>query len=68
MAIWNILQQLNLFYGLLVYFLVIWNISPVLVRCAKKNLATLIAENLWARKSLLFMSKKCWKSVDSRAE
>jgi hypothetical protein len=52
MAIWYILWQFHLFYGHLVYFVVIsyilwpfgifWYICPVLVCCTKKNLATLL--------------------------
>jgi hypothetical protein len=47
-----ILWQFDIFYGNLVYllafgifywhFVVIWYIFPVLVRCTKKNLATLV--------------------------
>jgi hypothetical protein len=40
-AIWYILLPFGIVYGHLVYFLVIWYIFPVLVRCNKKNLATL---------------------------
>jgi hypothetical protein len=41
MTIWSILRPLEMFYGLLVYFVVIWYIFPVLVFWTKKNLATL---------------------------
>jgi hypothetical protein len=43
LAIWSILRQFGLFYGNLVYFVVIWYIFTVLVCCTKKNLATLVA-------------------------
>jgi hypothetical protein len=42
MTIWSILRPLKIFYGHLVYFVVIWYIFPVLVSCTKKNLATLL--------------------------
>jgi hypothetical protein len=42
MAVWSILQPFGIFCGHLVYFMVIWYIFPVLVCCAKKNLATLL--------------------------
>jgi hypothetical protein len=44
MDIWSILRpgHLIFFCDHLVYFAVIWYIFPVLVRCAKKNLATLM--------------------------
>jgi hypothetical protein len=42
MAFWNILQTFGIFNDHLVHFVFIWNISPVLVYCAKKNLATLL--------------------------
>jgi hypothetical protein len=43
MAMLNILQQLDIFYGPLAYFLDIFlHISPVWVCRAKKNLATLL--------------------------
>jgi hypothetical protein len=42
MAIWNILWRFGIFYDHFVHFLFIWYIFPVLVSCAKKNLATLI--------------------------
>jgi hypothetical protein len=42
MTVWSILRPLEIFYGHLVYFVVIWYIFPVLVFCTKKNLATLI--------------------------
>jgi hypothetical protein len=35
------LRPLEIFYGHLVYFVVIWYIFPVLVFCTKINLATL---------------------------
>jgi hypothetical protein len=35
------MENLGIFNGHLVYFLVIWNFSPVLVFLTKKNLATL---------------------------
>jgi hypothetical protein len=41
-AIWNILVTFGIFYDHLVHFLFIWYIFPVLVSCAKKNLATLM--------------------------
>jgi hypothetical protein len=41
MAIWSILRPLDIFYGHLVHFVVIWYISIVLVYCTRKNLATL---------------------------
>jgi hypothetical protein len=37
----TILQALEVFYGHLVYFVVIWYISPRFGMCTKKNLATL---------------------------
>jgi hypothetical protein len=49
---WYILCPFGLFYGNLVYFVVIWSILwpfgiffPVLVCCTKKNLATLLCSN-----------------------
>jgi hypothetical protein len=42
MAIWNILQTFWIFNDHLVHFVFIWSIFPVLVSCAKKNLATLL--------------------------
>jgi hypothetical protein len=33
---------LEIIYGRLVYFVVIWSFLPVLVFCTKKNLATLV--------------------------
>jgi hypothetical protein len=41
-TIWSILRPLEIFYGHLVNFVVIWYISPVSVFCANKNLATLV--------------------------
>jgi hypothetical protein len=41
MATWNILWRFGIFYDHLVHFVFIWYIFPVLVSCAKKNLATL---------------------------
>jgi hypothetical protein len=41
MTIWSIIRPLEIFYGHLVYFVVIWYISPRLAFCTKKNLATL---------------------------
>jgi hypothetical protein len=38
----SIILPFDLFYGRLVYFVVIWYLFPVLVYCAKKNLATLL--------------------------
>jgi hypothetical protein len=38
---WYILCPFGLFYGHLVYFMVVWYIFTVLVCCTKKNLATL---------------------------
>jgi hypothetical protein len=40
-AIWSILLPFHRIYGHLVYFVVILVFFPVLVCCAKKNLATL---------------------------
>jgi hypothetical protein len=40
---WYILRPFGLFYGHLVYFMVIWCIFPVLVHGTKKNLATLVS-------------------------
>jgi hypothetical protein len=37
------MEDVGIFYYHLVYFIVIWYIFPVLVCCAKKNLATLLA-------------------------
>jgi hypothetical protein len=47
--IWYILCPFGIFYGHLVYFVVIWTIFPVLVRCSKKNLATLrfVVKTIW---------------------
>jgi hypothetical protein len=42
MAVWSILVYVAAIW----YFIVIWYILPVLVRCAKKNLATLTSTNL----------------------
>jgi hypothetical protein len=39
--IWCILRPFDIFYGHLVYFVVIWYILPALACCTKKNLATL---------------------------
>jgi hypothetical protein len=39
MCIWSILRPLEIFYGHLVYFVVIWYIFP---RFGNKNLATLL--------------------------
>jgi hypothetical protein len=33
---------LDIFFGHLVYFVVIWYFPPILVSCTKKNLATLL--------------------------
>jgi hypothetical protein len=42
----------------LVYFEVIWYISPVLVSCSEKNLATLVgAENVSFRQNDIFWQK-----------
>jgi hypothetical protein len=41
MAILSISRPFSIFCGNLVYFMVLWNIFPVLVCCTKKNLATL---------------------------
>jgi hypothetical protein len=43
MDIWSILQLLDIFYGHLVYLVLIRYIFPSLVYCTKKNLATLPA-------------------------
>jgi hypothetical protein len=40
-TIWTIFGPLEIVYGHLVYFVVIWYIFPVLVFWTKKNLATL---------------------------
>jgi hypothetical protein len=42
MVIWSILKPFGIPCGHLGYFMAIWYISPVLVCCAKKNLAALI--------------------------
>jgi disulfide oxidoreductase YuzD len=39
---WSIFPQFDIFYGILVYFVVIWYIIPVLVYGSTKNLATLL--------------------------
>jgi hypothetical protein len=39
-AIWSIFKPFGLVCGHLVYFVAIWYIFPILVCCAKKNLAT----------------------------
>jgi hypothetical protein len=44
MAVWSILWLFGIFCDQLVYFMVIWYI---LVCCTKKNLATLVVDNLW---------------------
>jgi hypothetical protein len=49
------LRPLEIFYGHLVYFVVIWYIFSVLVFCTKKNLATLG----WTVTALLFRTKNC---------
>jgi hypothetical protein len=36
----------GIFYGLLVYFVVVWYVFSVLVSCTKKNLATLAVEQI----------------------
>jgi hypothetical protein len=41
MPILNILPTFGIFYNHSAHFAFIWHISPVLVSCAKKNLATL---------------------------
>jgi hypothetical protein len=41
MTMWSILQPFRRFCGHLLSLIVIWYIFPVLVRCTKKNLATL---------------------------
>jgi hypothetical protein len=41
MDTWSILRSFAIFYGHLVYFVVIWYIFPHLVFCTKTNLATL---------------------------
>jgi hypothetical protein len=41
MAIWRTQRPFGIFFGRLLHFVVIWHIFPVLVCCAKKNLATL---------------------------
>jgi hypothetical protein len=46
MSIRYILRPFAIFYGHLVYFLVIWYIFPILVSCSKKNLATLAESRL----------------------
>jgi hypothetical protein len=46
MAILFILLPNGMFHVHLVHFVVIWYISPVLVCCTEKNLATLNRENL----------------------
>jgi hypothetical protein len=38
---WSILWLRSTFFGLSVYFIIIWYIFPVLVCCTEKNLATL---------------------------
>jgi hypothetical protein len=43
-AIWYIFVPFGTFCGHLVHFMVIWYIFPVLVCCATKNLAILIAK------------------------
>jgi hypothetical protein len=42
MTIWSILRPLEIFYGHLVYFVVIWYIFPRCGIFTKKNLATLL--------------------------
>jgi hypothetical protein len=56
LTIWSILRPLQIFYGHLVYFVVIWYILwsfgiffPVLVSCTKKNLATLLLIGFFER-------------------
>jgi hypothetical protein len=60
------MEDVGPFYGLLLYFMdigfvVIWYIFPVLVFCAKKNLATLVYTNhfdsAWVQDFFLFPQK-----------
>jgi hypothetical protein len=51
MSIWYTLRPFGTLYGHLPYFMAIWYIFwlfgaffPVLVRCSKKNLATLVSD------------------------
>jgi hypothetical protein len=52
------LRPFGLFYGHLVYFMVIWHIFPVLVGCTKINLATLV--RLSRKNSKLIGTKIRW--------
>jgi hypothetical protein len=62
--IWSILRPFGIFCGHLVYFIVIWYICPVLVCCAKINLATLTWLT-WRNFSAL---KKSWKKMTRGAD
>jgi hypothetical protein len=39
--IWSILRPFRVVYGHLLYFVLVWYIFPVLVRCTEKYLASL---------------------------
>jgi hypothetical protein len=60
MAIWNILQTIGIFYDHLVHFVLIWYISPVLVSCTKKNLATLLGISEQKSRIKTNANKKCF--------
>jgi hypothetical protein len=60
MAIRKILQTFGIFYGNFANLGAVWYISPILVYCVKKNLATLIAVNAAKRPQVvrLFLIEK----------
>jgi hypothetical protein len=62
MSIWYILRPFGIFYGYLVYFLVIWYIFDVLVCCSKKNLATLVGIKLSSSQSAIVTAAKNGKT------
>jgi hypothetical protein len=47
MVVWSILLPFGIFYGHLVMLWKLGIVSPVLVYCFKKNLATLIETFIW---------------------
>jgi hypothetical protein len=52
------LENVDIFYGYLEYFTDIWYLFPVLVSCAKKNLATLV----------LYLSRESRNDLNRRKE
>jgi hypothetical protein len=55
---WSILWPFGLFWGHLVYLMVIWNFFPVLVSCLNKNLATLVSVRQSVTKSNFLKRRK----------